>query len=425
MTGRGNGPKVAPTGVQVAVFAWEWARALAGTSWVAADRTEVADLLRGLTMELADALERDPFNPAAGVPVGEALVTAGFAAPDALARTLPLLTERLLADLGLAARIDAPLWRGRMSRLAGMVSLGFVRAVRDRTLDQQEAIRASVLVARQRAVPSDVLDAALADDLPRAIERGDVVAHYQPILSPWSGRIEAVEALARWPHPRQGVVMPSRFLTLAERRGVMGGLGRAMLRQACAQATTWAAATAPTTTPPLVSVNLAPSQVADHGTVGDVAGVLEATGLPPERLQLEISEDAALGAAATLGVVKELAGLGVVMAIDDFGTGQAHLAQLADLAAHGVHTLKLPADFLVGLGPSAAPRADRRVRLLGALMDLAHDLDLRVVAEGVETAGQARVVRQLGADLVQGLYYAPPVAAGELDLGPVPVGGLR
>src|SRR4051794_16993936 len=159
--------------VDAALFGWEWVRRLAGTSWVAADRTELADLLRGLTCRLVEALAAEPFEPAAGIAIGEELVRIGFDSPDALARTTTLLSNRFLPDLGLVPdpvaaeshRLVLPAWaeeeaaagraratrlRERLAELTGTVCLGFVRAVRDRTLAQQEASRSSALLAWQR-----------------------------------------------------------------------------------------------------------------------------------------------------------------------------------------------------------------------------------------------------------------------------------
>ena len=159
----GGGPGVSGDpgpGVDTAVFAWEWARELSGTSWVAADRTVIADKLRDLTGRLVEALRAEPFEPSAGIDVGAALVGIGFASPDALARTLTLFGGELfpVAD------------RGRLAALTGMIGQGFVRAVRDRTLDEQEAIRSSALVAWQRA-RAQQLEHALRDPLTGLLNR--------------------------------------------------------------------------------------------------------------------------------------------------------------------------------------------------------------------------------------------------------------
>jgi hypothetical protein len=142
--------EMAESAVHLAVFAWEWTRVLAGTSWVADDRTVVADRLTRLTSLLAGALKAEPFAPAPGIEVGESLVGFGYVAPDALARTVTLLQERLLTDLRLDGTAS-PGIDGRLAQLVGAVSLGFTRALRNRTLDEQEAIRSSALLAWQRA----------------------------------------------------------------------------------------------------------------------------------------------------------------------------------------------------------------------------------------------------------------------------------
>jgi EAL domain-containing protein (putative c-di-GMP-specific phosphodiesterase class I) len=140
--------------------------------------------------------------------------------------------------------------------------------------------------------------------------------------------------------------------------------------------------------------------------------VLEQTGLAPDRLQLEITENAALDAPDTLQIIRDLAGCGVGLALDDFGTGRAHLAQLAELPGHGVRTLKLPADFLRRPVGGGAIRDDpARVRVFAAIIDLAHGLGMKVTVEGVETPGHDALVRELGADHAQGIHYARPDTA--------------
>jgi diguanylate cyclase (GGDEF)-like protein len=564
-------------GTDTAVFAWEWARMLAGTSWVAADRTVIADKLRDLTGRVLAALDADPFESAAGIDIGAELVQIGFASPDALARTVTLLTDGLPHD-----NPD----RTRLAALVGMVSHGFVRAVRDRTLDEQEAIRSSAMVAWQRArtqqleqalsdpltglfnrpgfsmrlgelvlrhpegvvgatllcvdgfdtldrclgrevgdqllktvaarlaerfggdhevvarvgrdefmvagidrseaegavarrlaeaqgllsepivaddrsivlstssglvarsvkrtEPDQLLrdadlaaswarsrgpggvavfdnfraarqlsDVELTADLPAAIAGGGLQAHYQPIVSLRTGRVVAVEALARWTHAEHGMLTPDRFLHLAERGGLLTAVGRAMLGQACRQARAWQLDLARA---PVVAVNVAADQLGDWQTVRDVMAVLETTGLAPELLQLEITEHAALDDPGTLLVIRDLARCGIQLAIDDFGTGRAHLAQLPDLPANGVRTLKLPVDFVqFRAGRPAVADDAARVRLLASTIDLAHSLDLRVTVEGIETADQDRLIRKLGADQGQGAHYAIPEAADRVE----------
>ena len=149
------------SGTDTAVFAWEWARVLAGTSWVAADRTVIADKLRDLTHRVLDSLDAEPFESAAGIDIGAELVQIGFASPDALARTITVLS----CDLP-----EAGAHPDRLADLIGMVAHGFVRAVRDRTLDEQEAIRSSALVAWQRA-RAQQLEHALRDPLTGLLNR--------------------------------------------------------------------------------------------------------------------------------------------------------------------------------------------------------------------------------------------------------------
>jgi diguanylate cyclase len=588
-----NSSAINSEALDTALFAWEWARVLVGTSWVVDDRTEIAERLRGLTLELVQALELEPFVPTAGISIGESLVKAGFASPDALARTTTLITQRLLPDLRPTGQPDQePVLDHRLAELVGMICLGFVRAVRDRTLEEQEAIRGSAMLAWERAradqrayalrdpltglfsrdgfiarlgelierspagvvgaclltvdgfdaldhglgrgagdrllatvgkrlaarfgadgelvarvgryefivaaiddadarrprdtaaerlaaaqravrepisldrrsivlstssgliarptertdpdgflrdvdlaatwarsrgpggvavfdgarAAREVSDLALTADLPEAIDGGRLRPHYQPIVVLGSGQIVAVEALARWSHPRLGLLSPDQFIPLAERGGLISTLGRAILQQSCIQGQIWRTSLV---RPPVVAVNLSAVQLADRQTVRDVVTVLEQTGLPPALLQLEITEHAALDEAGTLRIIRDLADVGVGLALDDFGTGRAHLAHLPELPAHGVHTLKVPADFLhrppAGSGEAAADSA--RVQVFASIIDLAHRLGMQVTAEGIETPAHDGLVRELGADLAQGSYYCPPhdaVAIGRM-----------
>jgi diguanylate cyclase (GGDEF)-like protein len=163
--------------IEVAVFAWEWARMLVGTSWIVADRTVIASELRELTLQLVATLEEEPSTPSAGISVGQKLVEMGFASPDALSHTVTLLGLQFLPALGLT-HVD----RDRLDVLIGRLSLGFVRAFRDRTLEQQDAIRSSALLALERT-RADQRASALRDDVTGLPNRGGFTAALEPLLS--------------------------------------------------------------------------------------------------------------------------------------------------------------------------------------------------------------------------------------------------
>jgi len=250
---------------------------------------------------------------------------------------------------------------------------------------------------------------ALANDLPAALERGELTAVYQPLVSLSDGRIRGFEALARWRHPRLGTLTPDRFIAMAEDSGQIVTLGRAVLRAACEEASGWSDLVPDA---PFVSVNLAVAQTRDELLVEDVVAALAATGLAPARLQLEITESAMMGTAEQpLARLRALAATGVRLAIDDFGTGWANLSYLRDLPADD---LKLDASFVRGIGAAATGRRNPDEQIVTGLVSLGHALGLTITAEGIETAAQAARLRAMGCDIGQGWYFARPVAPADV-----------
>ncbi|GIJ26853.1 GGDEF domain-containing protein [Micromonospora qiuiae] len=244
--------------------------------------------------------------------------------------------------------------------------------------------------------------------LPLALDRGEFVLHYQPIVSLLDGRMLAVEALVRWQHPQLGLIGPDRFIGLAEETGLIVRLGEWVLRQACRDARGWH-----TEFPDarlVVSVNLAARQADAPAIVDTVADTLASSGLPAELLQLELTESAVMGSAEEpLRTLHRLAGLGVRLAIDDFGTGYSNLAYLRRLP---ITCLKLAAPFVEGIRGDEPDAADHRdERIVDALVRLAHALELWVTAEGVETEAQAERLRALRCDTAQGRLFGPPEPA--------------
>ncbi|PZF99747.1 putative bifunctional diguanylate cyclase/phosphodiesterase [Micromonospora endophytica] len=243
---------------------------------------------------------------------------------------------------------------------------------------------------------------ALSAAIPTGLERGEFYLDYQPLTSLQDGSLLGVEALVRWRHPQLGVLRPDRFIGLAEETGLIVPLGGWVLAEACREAVGWSAATAQ---PPYVSVNLAVRQVRRPDLVQEVRALLRRTGLPPDRLQLEITESTMMsGAEEPIRTLRALADLGVRIAIDDFGTGYSNLAYLRDLP---VTELKVAGEFVRGLrAPEAADE-----RILASLVSLAHALNLTVTAEGVETGGQAERLRAIGCDAAQGWHFGRPAPA--------------
>ncbi|WP_422734080.1 putative bifunctional diguanylate cyclase/phosphodiesterase [Micromonospora sp. WMMD558] len=258
----------------------------------------------------------------------------------------------------------------------------------------------------------DIARSALVAGLPAALDRGEFVLHYQPIVSLLEGSMVAVEALVRWQHPELGLVGPDRFIGLAEETGLIVQLGEWVLRRACRDAEAWRSAFPEAQL--VVSVNLAARQAEDPAIVDTVADALACSGLPAGLLQLELTESAVMGTAGEpLRSLHRLAGLGVRLAIDDFGTGYSNLAYLRRLP---IHCLKLAGPFVEGIrgdGPEAVA-GHRDERIVDALVRLAHALELWVTAEAVETEVQAERLRALRCDTGQGRWFGPPAPAAEI-----------
>src|SRR5947209_1791026 len=239
-------------------------------------------------------------------------------------------------------------------------------------------------------------------ELAAAIRGGQMAVAYQPLVDMRTGRPIGAEALVRWQHP-DGIRTPDSFIGLAEDTGLITELGMLVLRDACTQAASWAAAV-PEAAELLVTVNLSGRQLADPAIVGSVAEALADSGLDPRRLVLEITETVLMqdrdAAAATLW---ELKSLGVRIAIDDFGTGYSSLAYLRRFP---IDMLKVAREFVDGLGRDANDDAITR-----AIVDLAGTLGLLTIAEGIETTQQSEHVAALGCDLAQGFLYSRPVDA--------------
>jgi diguanylate cyclase len=242
---------------------------------------------------------------------------------------------------------------------------------------------------------------ALTAAMPAALASGQFTLAYQPLVRLADRRVIGVEALARWAHPTHGLINPARFIPLAESTGLIVPLGLELLKQACTQAAAWQKDDGD---PFMVSVNLAVAQLRSPGLAAAIVSALKHAGLPPSRLQLEITESAIIDNGDTaLDTLHILAHTGIKLAIDDFGTGYSSLAYLADLP---IHAIKLAPGFLHGFNDVDGDHSNNTI--LPALIRLGHDLDLTVTAEGVETADQAERLANLGCDLGQGFYLGRP-----------------
>ncbi len=239
-----------------------------------------------------------------------------------------------------------------------------------------------------------------------ALEAGEFSVVYQPIVDLPGGELRGVEALLRWNHPALGKLSPETFIALAEESGVITPLGRWVIGTACHQAAQWQRIRPGTA--PFISVNLSPQQAQDPGFVGDVARILAETELPPETLQLELTESALVEAdSRPLETLQKLSAMGVRIAADDFGSGYSNLAYLRRLP---VDALKLSASFVREVWPDGP--ADEPI--ISALAGLAHTLGLNVTVEGVETREQADRLAALGCDTAQGWYFASALPGSDI-----------
>jgi diguanylate cyclase (GGDEF)-like protein len=241
--------------------------------------------------------------------------------------------------------------------------------------------------------------------LARAVEQQEFTLEYQPIVNLETRSIEGVEALVRWRHPTRGLLSPSEFIPLAEDTGLIVPLGCAVLREACVRAAGWQV---PGHAPLAVSVNLSPKQLADPNLVTEVDLALQASGLPPQCLILEMTEDVLMHETdAVLTTLREVKRLGVRLAIDDFGTGYSSLSYLERFP---VDMLKIAKTFVDQLG-NGEPRSP----LVEAVIRLGEALGLRTVAEGIETAEQLDRLRGLRCEQGQGFLFARPLDERAID----------
>jgi diguanylate cyclase (GGDEF)-like protein/PAS domain S-box-containing protein len=264
----------------------------------------------------------------------------------------------------------------------------------------------------------------LSARMPHALDAGEFVVDYQPLVRLTDQRLVGVEALVRWEQPGGERIGPDVFIPIAEETGLIVPLGRWVLSEACKQAVRWRDEYPGTQL--FVSVNLAARQVREAGIVDDVTRVLADTGWPAHALQLELTESDLMGTTGEpLDALRDLAAMGVRIAIDDFGTGYSNLAYLRTLP---VHALKLAGPFVTRPFPAIpAPGGEQDhdevdLEVLALLIELAHTLGLSVTAEVVETSVQLERLRKLGCDTGQGWFFAPPVPASAVPAllrGPV------
>jgi diguanylate cyclase (GGDEF)-like protein/PAS domain S-box-containing protein len=330
-----------------------------------ADATGVAERIHA---ELAAPIEVNGFEVFTTVSVGIALSSAGYERPEDMLRDADTAMYRAKA----AGRARHQVFGGDM---------------------------------HQRAMSSLQIET----DLRRALERREIVPHYQPIVDLETGGVVGFEALARWQHPSRGMVPPDLFIPVAEETGLVGPIGEWMLAEACRQAREWQRKY-PAWSALEVSVNISTRQLSQGSLPTEVERVLGATGLDPACLTLEITESALMHNLSTgAGVIQRLDAMSVGLHLDDFGTGYSSLAYLHSFP---VHALKVDRSFVNRM--DSAPQQSAIVK---AIVSLAHNLGMEVIAEGVETPAQAEALRALRCQRGQGFLFSHPLpaeAAGRL-----------
>jgi diguanylate cyclase (GGDEF)-like protein/PAS domain S-box-containing protein len=332
---------------------------------------------------------------------------------DATEDTAALVSRRVLEALGTPFVVDGRTFElsasvgARITADTTAVADDLIRDADIALYDAKQAGRGRVAlfdaVTRQRHF--DLLAAEQA--LRHAITRDELRLHYQPEVLLGTGRIAAVEALVRWEHPERGLIGPGEFIPLAEESGLIIEIGAWVLHEACAQLRTWRRAGA-IDDGFRVAVNVSGQQLSDPTLPETVKAALEASGVRPDTLCLEITESALvenLEIASTN--LEQITRLGVLIALDDFGVGFSSLSRIRDLPPIGL--IKIDRSFVREATPESADAA-----VISAVISLAEHLDVLVVAEGIETEDQLLALRDLGCDIGQGFLFARPAPADQL-----------
>lgn len=244
---------------------------------------------------------------------------------------------------------------------------------------------------------------SLESGLRRALQREEFLLHYQPKVDIASGRITGMEALVRWKRPETGMISPAAFIPLAEETGLIVGIGEWVLKAACEYNYTWHRHGLP---PLRVAVNLSARQFAQASLVRDVARILDMSGLQPEALELEITESMVMGSPEqAIQTLRQLKSMGISLSIDDFGTGYSSLGYLKRFP---LDHIKIDRSFIKDI-----PEDNDDATITKTIIAMAHNLRLKVIAEGVETEAQMNFLREYGCDEMQGYYFSRPLPGNE------------
>jgi EAL domain-containing protein (putative c-di-GMP-specific phosphodiesterase class I) len=244
----------------------------------------------------------------------------------------------------------------------------------------------------------------LEQDLRRALERHELEVYYQPIVSLSESRLTGFEALLRWNHPERGLVLPARFIPLAEETGLIVPIGTWVLHEACRQLRLWDEQF-PDAADLVVNVNLSARQCTHPSLLQDVRRVLDDTGVAPSRLKLEVTEGVVLEHSEVVGnVLRQLRALGVQLGLDDFGMGYSALSYLQNFP---FQTIKIDRAFVNGMETGS------NTEIIRAIVALAAGLAMNVTAEGIETADQVDRLQKLSCEFGQGYYFDKPLTCAE------------
>ena len=238
--------------------------------------------------------------------------------------------------------------------------------------------------------------------LRKALERGELYLHYQPVVSADDGVIEGFEALVRWTNPELGNVSPAKFIPVAEDARLIGQIGEWVLRTACHEAMRWPSNIR-------IAVNVSAEQLADPAFTSSVISALSHSGLPPRRLELEVTESVFVrdgGGAAQM--LDQLLGLGIRLSLDDFGTGYSSLGYLRKTR---FSTIKVDRSFVQG----AAQSKPESLAIIRAVVAMADSLGMSTTAEGAETEAEVEMIRSLGCKKIQGYYFGRPMPASDAN----------
>jgi len=234
----------------------------------------------------------------------------------------------------------------------------------------------------------------LEHDMAQALVNKEFVVYYQPIVDSFSREIYSYEALIRWIHPLKGLLSPDSFIPVAEKTGMINEMGKLVLEMACREAASWAI-------PAKISVNVSPLQLSSKAFTGVVLSILKETGLPADRLELEVTESSIFSESKTpMNTLKRLRALGVRISIDDFGTGYSSLSRLSRLA---FDKIKIDKSFVHSISTQ-----EDALTIIRLIIGMAKSLNMKTVAEGVETQEQLENLQMLGCDLIQGYLFSKP-----------------